>query len=532
MPTAIALSPTPSPPRADAASLGTVWLFVVELLRALVRCALGRGPDVQQPPRAVQCMPVEEDDGWEAYPMAKHLFIKGVGRVRAANDFIWCASRAPALESRRRRPASRNRAKHSTGRRTTRASSAASGPGDGDGDGSSGGGDDDGEQRSGRVQHVVRHVNPKSLKLHARAGLVPEMSAAEFAALARDILFEGVREPLHVVGRVVLDGRHRLRAALEVGLKSVPVVDVELGDESEASYLLRTALHRRHLSDGQRAMLAARWALETRAEGGTRVRGAGRARFLAAVSFTVSEHRVRDALELQRLDARMADEVLAGRMKLGRALAQAKREVQLRLIAKTCPPEGKYRTLVVDPPWAYDDGWCNGGVGREYVTMSDAEVAALPVAQLADETSHLYLWAGAQKLEAAFAALRAWGFEFKTLLVWKKNRLGLGRYFRSQTEYVLFGTKGRAPLRETALSNHFEAPVTKHSVKPDVFYALVERASFEPRLDMFARRLRPGWTCWGAEAGAPVGEGEAAGARPPAIHNSGTDIKPLGEVAP
>lgn len=244
---------------------------------------------------------------------------------------------------------------------------------------------------------------------------------------------------------------------------------------------------------------------------------AGRLRAQTALTFGVSEHRVRDAGELQRLAPQLADEVHAGNLKLAKALAMAKREEQLRLIASTEPPEGRYRTIVADPPWHYQDAWCSGAAAHHYVTMSDDEVKELRVSGLADTICHLYLWAGAPKLAVAFEVVTAWGFEFKTLLVWKKNKLGLGRYYRSQTEFVLFATKGKAPLQETALPNYFEAPVTKHSEKPDAFYELVERASFGPRIDMYARKQRPGWKSWGAEAGA----GDRTGPRGPAHPQDG-----------
>jgi N6-adenosine-specific RNA methylase IME4 len=154
----------------------------------------------------------------------------------------------------------------------------------------------------------------------------------------------------------------------------------------------------------------------------------------------------------------------------------------------------------------------------------DEKLKALDVARLAaPDGCHLYLWTTAPKLEVAYQVLRAWGFDFKTVLVWRKRRLGLGRHFRSQTEFILFATRGpNLPLREQGLSNVVDAPVARHSEKPDAFYALAERASFEPRLDMFARKPRPGWTVWGAEA--PVGP------RPPAIHKTGAVINPLDEV--
>ncbi|MBM4380813.1 MAG: ParB N-terminal domain-containing protein, partial [Deltaproteobacteria bacterium] len=366
-----------------------------------------------------------------------------------------------------------------------------------------------------------RQVPVSTLTLHPLAGVVPEASPDEFRALVEDVRREGIREPLRVLGNTVVDGRHRLRAALQLGLATVPVVDAVLAaDETPEAYMLRTALHRRNLSDDQRAIMAARAA-------GTLPVTAGRRRDAAGVRFGVSASKVRDALELQRLAPGETDRVLAGEVKLAKALVAAKRARQLAQVAATPPPTGQYRTIVVDPPWEYADEGIAGAAARQYATMSDDAVKALGVASLAaPDGCHLYLWTTAPKLEVAFQVLRAWGFAFKTMLVWRKNRLGLGRYFRSQTEFVLFATRERSlPLREQGMSNLFEAPVARHSEKPGEFYALVERASLGPRLDMFARKARAGWMVWGAEAPAEA----PAGGRPPAIHETGDVIKPADE---
>jgi N6-adenosine-specific RNA methylase IME4 len=104
------------------------------------------------------------------------------------------------------------------------------------------------------------------------------------------------------------------------------------------------------------------------------------------------------------------------------------------------------------------------------------------------------------------------GFQAKTTLTWVKQGLGLGRYFRTSTEHIVFGTRGNLLLREQNLRNWFQAPNGAHSEKPASFYELVEKACFGPYLELFARRHRPGWICWGAEVDTP-------------IHQTGFDVK-------
>lgn len=170
----------------------------------------------------------------------------------------------------------------------------------------------------------------------------------------------------------------------------------------------------------------------------------------------------------------------------------------------------KYRTIVADPPWEYrNTGTVNSWGTRtdaagHYETMRDADICALPVADLAAENAHLYLWiTGPRMFDAAPDRIaEAWGFKYKTLLTWTKTgQPGLGSYFRVCTEHILFCTRGKAPipaaLRER---NHFTTPRTRHSSKPDAFYDLVERVSQGPYLELFARRARFGWDYWGDEA--------------------------------
>ena len=171
-----------------------------------------------------------------------------------------------------------------------------------------------------------------------------------------------------------------------------------------------------------------------------------------------------------------------------------------------------YRSIVADPPWRYERAGGLGGrraAADNYSTMTNESIAALPVKAMADESAHLYLWVTNLRLfqeeresVGPVQILRAWGFRYVTMLTWHKlGAPGMGWYFRGDTEHVLFGVRGAAPiapaLRE---SNHFAARRQEHSRKPDRFYEMVERVSPGPYLELFARRRRYGWDVWGNEA--------------------------------
>lgn len=172
-----------------------------------------------------------------------------------------------------------------------------------------------------------------------------------------------------------------------------------------------------------------------------------------------------------------------------------------------------YRTVVADPPWqpTLGESWNSrmrdkAGPQRFYDTLTVAEIIALQP-RMAPQ-AHLYLWCLTQHVDWGYEVARAWGAEPITLLTWKKPGLGAGR-FRCNTEHVLvarkgpragnpFGQGGRhAQATEGTL---FEWPRGRHSEKPQEFFALVERLSPEPRLEMYARTARPGWAAWGKEA--------------------------------
>lgn len=174
---------------------------------------------------------------------------------------------------------------------------------------------------------------------------------------------------------------------------------------------------------------------------------------------------------------------------------------KIETLATPLDAVGLFQTVVIDPPWDWgDEGDVNqfGRARPDYHTMSIDEIAALPIAKIADENCHLYLWVTNRSLPKAFVLLDAWGFRYITCLTWVKPSIGMGNYFRGDTEQVLFGVKGSQMLKRRDVGTHFEAPRgERHSAKPDKFYELVESCSYAPYIDIFGRKGRPGWAVWG-----------------------------------
>jgi N6-adenosine-specific RNA methylase IME4/ParB-like chromosome segregation protein Spo0J len=154
------------------------------------------------------------------------------------------------------------------------------------------------------------------------------------------------------------------------------------------------------------------------------------------------------------------------------------------------PREGKFRTLIVDVPWEYDNDFLGRGA-PQYALMGRDEALALPIPSWAEDNSHLYLWATNANLPMAVDCMAAWGFTHKSVLTWVKPRFGLGVFFRGSTEHVLFGVRGQLMTRSTSIATHFEAPVGEHSEKPERFYEIVREASYPPYGEAFQRKARP-----------------------------------------
>lgn len=174
----------------------------------------------------------------------------------------------------------------------------------------------------------------------------------------------------------------------------------------------------------------------------------------------------------------------------------------------------RFSTVLADPPWQFMNR--TGKMAPEhrrlsrYGTMALPEICALPVAQVAAPTAHLYLWVPNALLPDGLEVMKAWGFSYKSNLIWHKTRKdggsdgrGVGFYFRNVTEIILFGVRGKnartlAPGRRQV--NFIAEQKREHSRKPDQQYDLIEACSPGPYLEMFARGTRPGWTTWGNQA--------------------------------
>ncbi|MDH2389074.1 MT-A70 family methyltransferase [Streptomyces sp. HNM0663] len=166
----------------------------------------------------------------------------------------------------------------------------------------------------------------------------------------------------------------------------------------------------------------------------------------------------------------------------------------------------RFRTLLIDPPWAAGQTGAKGAE-RHYPVMSLNRIRELPVAELAEDDAHLWLWTTNATLRDGFDVAEAWGFTVRSPLTWVKFRLGLGNYLRNSTETLLFATRGNAPVAFRSQPTWINAPVQEHSRKPDEQYAVIERISEGAFIELFARRRPPSnrdWFVWGNEIASDI----------------------------
>ena len=158
--------------------------------------------------------------------------------------------------------------------------------------------------------------------------------------------------------------------------------------------------------------------------------------------------------------------------------------------------------VYADPPWRYAHNEAsNRDVENQYTTMTTAAISALEVP--AGDNAVLFMWATNPKLAEALDVMTAWGFSYRTNMVWVKDKIGMGYYARSQHELLLIGKRGNLPMPDPPRrpASVVTAVRDKHSRKPEVFYELIEDMyAGLPLAEMFARQARPGWIAWGHQA--------------------------------
>jgi len=379
-------------------------------------------------------------------------------------------------------------------------------------------------------------------KFHPLADVLPLIEGAEFDRLVADIS-ERPAQPHHAPRGHDPRRPQPLSCLPPAGIDPIYV---PFTGKDPVAFVLSQNLARRHLGPSERAMVAAR--LATLGDGQRQV---GKFAYVptqeqAAQLAGVSERSVKSArVVLESGTPELRDAVTAGRLAVHEAEKAARlpvdaqqefldaaatgktfhswrnnftrkeRAIELAAAARALPhDEKRWPIILADPPWdfhAWNPDSSNTHAAQHYPVMSLAEICALPVSEIACSDCVLFFWTTAPYLGQSFDVLSAWGFEYKSGLVWDKEAVGTGYWIRGQHEHLLICTRGNPPLppMESVPASVIRERRREHSRKPEQSYAIIERMyPGLPKLELFARQARPGWDAWGNETGkfAEVGE--------------------------
>jgi N6-adenosine-specific RNA methylase IME4/ParB-like chromosome segregation protein Spo0J len=219
-----------------------------------------------------------------------------------------------------------------------------------------------------------------------------------------------------------------------------------------------------------------------------------------------------EAIQQELIKRAMAGERVSARTELKKA-ERAEKERTLGEKQKALPT-GKYSIVYADVPWAFkthSDAGKDRSPEMHYPTMALESVMDLPIGDIAESNSVLFMWATAPMLPEAIEVMKVWGFSYKSHFCWVKNKMGLGYWARNQHELLLIGTRGQviAPAPGSQFPSVISEPVGNHSEKPEAFYRIIE--SYFPsvsKIELFARNARPNWSSWGNQAPEAPAEAE------------------------
>lgn len=395
------------------------------------------------------------------------------------------------------------------------------------------------------------------IPFHPLADIFPLIEGEHFDDLVADVREHGIREQITLLDGKILDGRNRYRAGviarllpeslgeltvsqLKLFRQHVPMGAEPPTHDELLAFVLSKNLHRRHMNESQRAMVAANIANMPAHRPAEKSANLQTSQDDAARRLNVSSRTVADAVKVRRGAApelraaveqghlavsvaakltellpedqcAIAEKARAGEVNAARNVAKQKarddREEKLGH-AQAALPDKHYGVIVADPEWRFEvysrDTGMDRAADNHYPTSVTDEIAARPVNTIAADDCVLFLWATVPMLEDALRVLHAWGFEYRSQFVWVKDRLGTGYWNRNQHEILLIGVRGKppAPAPGTRERSVISEPTGEHSAKPEIVLEYIENwYPTLPKIELNRRGPpRPGWDAWGNEA--------------------------------
>lgn len=347
------------------------------------------------------------------------------------------------------------------------------------------------------------------LQAHKFADIFPMIEGDSFEELKKDIKEQGLQQTIITYEGKILDGRNRYKACKEIGIE--PRFEEYKGN-NPLQFVISLNLKRRHLNESQRAVVASK--LANMNWGGDRSKSpiGDLTQEEAAKIMNVSERSIQRIKQIEREAPEKLKDIELGNKRADEVISEIKIEKRKEYIAEQRQaiangtiesPKGTYEVIVIDPPWMYgnvDDykpDFYMSRVANPYpeMTLEDIKNIKIP----SSDNCVLWLWTTHKFIFDCRDILQSWGFRDVSILTWVKNKMGVGRWLRSQTEYCIMAIKGNPLINLTNQTTFLIADNLGHSVKPPEFYAMVNELCIGRKLDYFARDKKEGWDVYGIQ---------------------------------
>jgi N6-adenosine-specific RNA methylase IME4 len=353
--------------------------------------------------------------------------------------------------------------------------------------------------------------------------LIPPLSNEEFKQLERNILEEGIREPLITWNGILIDGHNRYRIAQEHDM-NYETLEKEFDNINRVKeWMINNQFGRRNLSNYQRSVLALQLEDVFREKAKENQGNRNDIKQISAESKPIETRQEvakianvsHDTIaKVKKIEATATSEVKeklnTGTMSINEAYKEIKKEeVELKRkeIRETFEKQDveikdkKYRIIYADPPWKY------GNAMPEYVTepqdyyllMNTEDICAMPIKDITEKDAVLFLWSTSPHLPEALEVAKAWGFTYKTTFIWDKIKHNMGHYNSVRHEILLVCTKGACtPDVKRLFDSVVSEERTEHSKKPNVFREIIETIyTYGNKIELFARETPEGWDVFG-----------------------------------
>jgi N6-adenosine-specific RNA methylase IME4 len=358
--------------------------------------------------------------------------------------------------------------------------------------------------------------------------LIPELSPEEFKQLESNCIKDGIREPIIIWSGFIIDGHNRYEIAQKNGLE-FKIINKDFQNENEVKeWMILNQFGRRNLSNYQRSVLALQLedVFRDKAKENLKVSGENfgkgcqisdkpiekidTKKELAKVA-NVSHDTIAKVKKIEAVATpEIKDKLKNGEISINQVYQEIKKEEkkaerieliekQIQDIEQGLLPElkGLFDVISVDPPWPYGRAYDPDGsrVANPYPEMSIDEIKSTELPFKDDAIC--FLWTTHAFLPSSFDILKHWGFEYKATLVWNKEKIGMGAWFRMQCEFCLVGIKGKPYWNNTTFRDIINEARREHSRKPDSFFEMIEKITLGRRLEYFSREQRNGWETYG-----------------------------------